>query len=36
VRSIGVERNGKHLAADIEVKSLDFLDADAFDRLLAG
>jgi HAD superfamily hydrolase (TIGR01509 family) len=34
MRSIGVSRNGKHLAADIVVKSLDLLDPDAFDALL--
>jgi beta-phosphoglucomutase len=34
MRSIGVSHNGKHLAADVEVPSLDFLDADAFDTLL--
>src|SRR5208282_3834311 len=31
MRSIGVARNGKHLAADIVVQSLDRLDSDAFD-----
>jgi beta-phosphoglucomutase len=36
MRSIGVERSGKELAADIMVKSLDLLDGDAFDRLVAG
>jgi HAD superfamily hydrolase (TIGR01509 family) len=36
MRSIGVERSGKDLAADIMVKSLDLLDDDAFDRLVAG
>ncbi len=36
MRSIGVSHNGKHLRADIVVQSLDLLDADAFDRLLAG
>jgi HAD superfamily hydrolase (TIGR01509 family) len=34
MRSIGVSRNGKHLGADIVVKSLDLLDPDAFDALL--
>jgi beta-phosphoglucomutase-like phosphatase (HAD superfamily) len=34
MRSIGVEHNGKHLAPDVVVKSLDLLDADAFDKLL--
>lgn len=36
MRSIGVERSGKDLAADIMVKSLDLLNGDAFDRLVAG
>jgi HAD superfamily hydrolase (TIGR01509 family) len=36
MRSIGVSRNGKHLAADIVVQSLDLLDPDAFERLLQG
>jgi HAD superfamily hydrolase (TIGR01509 family) len=35
MRCIGVERNGKRLAADVVVKSLDTLDSDAFDTLLA-
>jgi len=34
MRSIGVSHNGKHLPADIVVKSLDLLEPDAFDRLL--
>jgi HAD superfamily hydrolase (TIGR01509 family) len=34
MRSIGVSHNGKHLAADVEVPSLDFLNPDAFDTLL--
>jgi beta-phosphoglucomutase len=34
MRSIGVSHNGKHLAADVEVKYLDLLDPDAFDTLL--
>jgi len=34
MRSIGVSPNGKHLPADIVVKSLDLLEPDAFDRLL--
>ena len=34
MRSIGVSHDGKHLAADVEVKSLDLLDPDAFDTLL--
>lgn len=36
MRSIGVSRNGKHLPADVVVKSLDLLAYDAFDELLAG
>jgi HAD superfamily hydrolase (TIGR01509 family) len=36
MRSIGVARDGKQLAADIVVKSLDLLEADAFDKLVAG
>jgi beta-phosphoglucomutase len=35
MRSIGVSRNGKHLPADVVVKSLDLLASDAFDQLLA-
>jgi HAD superfamily hydrolase (TIGR01509 family) len=34
MRSIGVSRNGKHLAADLVVQSLDQLESDAFERLL--
>ena len=34
MRSIGVARNGKHLAADVVVQSLDRLDPDAFEVLL--
>lgn len=34
MRSIGVNHNGKHLAADVEVQSLDLLDPDAFETLL--
>ena len=34
MRSIGVSRNGKHLAADVVVRSLDLLDTDAFQVLL--
>ena len=34
MRSVGVERNGTNLAADVVVKSLELLEADAFDRLL--
>lgn len=34
MKSIGVSQNGKHLPADIVVRSLDLLDEDAFDRLL--
>jgi len=36
MRSIGVSHNGKHLPADIVVKSLDLLDDDAFEVLLQG
>jgi HAD superfamily hydrolase (TIGR01509 family) len=35
MRSIGVSHNGKRLPADIVVQSLDLLDSEAFDRLLA-
>jgi beta-phosphoglucomutase family hydrolase len=34
MKSIGVSQNGKHLPADILVRSLDVLDENAFDRLL--
>jgi HAD superfamily hydrolase (TIGR01509 family) len=34
MRSIGVNHNGKHLAADVVVRSLDLLDSDTFDALL--
>ena len=34
MRSVGVSRNGKPLAADIVVRSLDLLPADTFNRLL--
>jgi len=34
MKSIGVNRNGKQLSADIVVQSLDLLDSDAFDTLL--
>jgi beta-phosphoglucomutase len=34
MRSIGVSHNGNHLPADVVVKSLDLLEADAFDTLL--
>ena len=34
MRSIGVSRNGKHLPADLVVRSLDLLDSDAFEMLL--
>jgi len=34
MKSIGVSQNGKHLPADIVVRSLDHLDANAFDNLL--
>lgn len=36
MHSIGVSRNGNHLAADIVVRSLDLLDANAFEMLLDG
>ena len=36
MRSIGVSRDGEHLAADVVVTSLDLLDADAFETLLQG
>lgn len=35
MRSIGVSHNGKHLPADLVVRSLDLLEADAFEALLA-
>jgi HAD superfamily hydrolase (TIGR01509 family) len=34
MRSIGVSHNGRHLPADLVVKSLDLLEPDAFDTLL--
>jgi beta-phosphoglucomutase family hydrolase len=34
MKSIGVSQNGKHLPADIAVRSLDLLDTNAFDSLL--
>ena len=34
MKSIGVNRNGKQLPADMVVQSLDLLDSDAFDTLL--
>lgn len=34
MRSIGVSQNGKHLPADVVVRSLDLLDTNAFDHLL--
>jgi hypothetical protein len=34
MKSIGVSQNGKHLPADIVVRSLNLLDERAFDRLL--
>jgi hypothetical protein len=36
MRSIGVSHNGKHLAADLVVQSLDLLDSDAFETLVQG
>jgi hypothetical protein len=35
MRSIGVSRNRKHLPADIVVPSLELLDPNAFETLLA-
>ena len=34
MKSIGVNRNGKQLPADVVVRSLDLLDSEAFDNLL--
>ena len=34
IRSIGVNRNGVHLPADLVVSSLELLEADAFEKLL--
>ena len=34
MKSIGVSQNGKHLPADVVVRSLDLLDETAFDHLL--
>ena len=34
MRSIGVSQNGRHLPADVVVRSLDLLDSDAFETLL--
>lgn len=34
MRSIGISHNGKHLAADVVVRSLELLDSDTFERLL--
>jgi beta-phosphoglucomutase family hydrolase len=34
MKSIGINRNGKQLPADIVVQSLELLDSDAFDTLL--
>ena len=36
MHSIGVSRSGKHLPADVVVKSLEELKADAFEVLLTG
>jgi HAD superfamily hydrolase (TIGR01509 family) len=36
MRSIGVSHNGKNLAADVVVQSLDLLDSDTFEILLQG
>ena len=35
MRSIGVSRNGKPLAADVVVQSLDLLQSEVFETLLA-
>jgi beta-phosphoglucomutase len=35
MRSIGVSPDGKHLPADVVVRSLDLLASDAFEKLLA-
>jgi beta-phosphoglucomutase family hydrolase len=34
MKSIGLSQNGKHLSADVVVRSLNLLDENAFDRLL--
>jgi len=34
MKSIGVNRNGKHLPADLVVQSLEVLDPEGFDKLL--
>jgi beta-phosphoglucomutase len=34
MRSIGVSRDGKHLPADVVVRSLDLLDSEVFETLL--
>lgn len=34
MKSIGVSQNGKHLPADVVVRSLDLIDQNTFDRLL--
>ncbi|HEV2730877.1 MAG TPA: HAD-IA family hydrolase [Terriglobales bacterium] len=36
MKSIGVNRNGAHLAADVAVQSLELLDPNAFETLLEG
>ena len=36
MRTIGVSREGKVLAADVAVASLDLLDVDAFEKLIGG
>jgi beta-phosphoglucomutase-like phosphatase (HAD superfamily) len=36
MKSIGVSHNGAHLHADVVVQSLEFLESDAFERLLEG
>jgi HAD superfamily hydrolase (TIGR01509 family) len=36
MRNIGISHNGKRLAADVVVQSLELLDSDAFEKLLPG
>jgi len=36
MRNIGVSHNGKHLAADVVVQSLELLDSNTFEKLLPG
>jgi beta-phosphoglucomutase len=35
MRNVGIARNGKSLTADVVAESLDLLESDAFDQLLA-